>query len=77
MPKLTNTRAQRAAQLRKRLEIGPSINFIGLRLPSGHTIDHADAAAIESEIRRRFQSWSETWLIPDAVSLIRELQADD
>lgn len=62
MPKVHNTRKQRAELLLKRLEEGPAFGF-SLRSWSFNP----------KEAKRRYKLWAETWIIPEVKALIKEL----
>ena len=63
MPKVTNTRKQRAATLLERISHGPafSMPFDGSPL----TVE---------EVNRAYRSWSQTWVLPDLLDLVSELR---
>lgn len=63
MPKCTNTRQQRAAQLLRRLETGPAFSspFDG----SNFTPETA---------KNKYKLWVDTWILDELVDLIPELK---
>ena len=78
MPKVTNTRAQRAAALVDRLNRGPSIDL------TFFSIDHAavDAALtpaakrlIEEYLKSQYHRWVDTWVVPEVTALVPELKS--
>lgn len=62
MPKTTNTRAQRANELHKMLQRGPSL---GIRPDEMLTAEKAEA---------RVRAWLQSWILPEALALISELK---
>jgi hypothetical protein len=61
MPKVTNTRKQRAAALLRTLETGPCLGFSGMKMSP-------------DEARRDTQLWLRTWVIPEVKRLVPELK---
>lgn len=64
MPKIHDTRMQKATQLFARIEHGPSIDLVGV-----------DGIPITSlEYRRRYHAWFESWIREDLIRLVPELR---
>ena len=61
MGMLNGTRKQRAAELRKMVERGPSM-FMGYE------------ALTEAQFKYHYQLWVETWVLPELDNLIPELR---
>jgi hypothetical protein len=61
MPKVENTRAQRAMELLQRLERGPSFT----EYSEGFTAPEAS---------RQYQGWAEAWIIEELKALVPELR---
>lgn len=62
MPKVVNTRKQRAAELLAMLERGPSLRISGF------------APLTVKEIQEGYKLWVETWVIPELKALVPELK---
>jgi hypothetical protein len=63
MPKVCNTRKQKAKELLERLERGPAFSAV--------FCDFNQEEAI-----RQFRIWSKSWIIPVVKELIRELKEE-
>lgn len=61
MPKTTNTRKQRADDLLKTLERGPSIF-------------NPKKSIVEEEFRERYDLWFRTWILRQFIDLVPELR---
>ena len=68
MPKITNTRAQRAAELLKTIERGPSSLD---DVPHDRITGELMTAA---ELRRTYALWFTTWIRRELVDLVPELR---
>jgi len=62
MPKVTDTRKHKAAELMRLLKDGPSLSIIG-----------QDAMTAE-EAERGYKQWAKSWVIPLAKKLVPELK---
>ncbi len=62
MPKVTNTRKQRAQELLARLQRGPSFD------------DDRSQGFDATEATRQFRMWGETWILEELKDLIPELR---
>lgn len=62
MPKVTNTRRQRANQLLERLERGPSL--------STHRIGMSSAREAEAQVK----IWLRSWIVHEVIDLVPELR---
>ena len=71
MPKLENTRKDRALKLRDRLETGPRFApvWTGQRINSAE-----DYESICIEFERSTRIWLQTWIIDDVKDLVPELR---
>ena len=66
MPKVHDTRKQKAAQLLARLKEGPCFD---------HDFDSCvSTVAIEVRAKQSFKLWAETWVIPAVMDLVPELR---
>jgi len=62
MPKLSNTKKQRAEELLRKLNIGPYLNTLRCK------------ELTKEEAERQVKIWLETWIIPEIEELIPELK---
>lgn len=68
MPKVINTREQRAKKLREMLARGPSLSIRDARdFFTGETISPEKLAA-------QYRSWAESWILPEIDFLVPELR---
>lgn len=68
MPKVNNTRAQRAARLLEMIEQGPaSLGDVPNDAITGEPLTAA-------EMRRRYRIWFESWVRPEMLDLVPELR---
>lgn len=65
MPKIANTRKQRANELLDRLRRGPSFSDTFRTLDGPFTTDMASA---------QFRNWSRSWIIDELIELVPELK---
>ena len=65
MPKVIDTRKQRARKLVKRLEEGPSFSHPFGSIGTMHP----------KEASEQYKIWASTWIIPELKQLIPELRA--
>lgn len=76
MPKISNTRARRAAAVIEKLNRGPSFS---LTFFHGVELTPAARALIEAEMASQFRAWSSSWIIPELAgtptALIPELKS--
>ena len=63
MPKITNTRKQRAAQLLERITRGPSFYM---------PFDGSPLTA--EEVTRVYRGWAQSWILKDLTDLVPELR---
>ena len=70
MPRVIGTRKQRAAELLKRATNGPAFDMTF----SEAGLSDEQKAAIQAELRKRYQCWSQTWLLPALTQLVPELR---
>jgi hypothetical protein len=67
------TRAQKAAALLGYIRRGPALDltFIGLDMaPDTPPLTSGQRLAIESDLRRRYENWADTWPAPLAIELL-------
>lgn len=62
MPKTTNTRKQRANELHKRLQRGPSLGMYDGR------------PMTPEEAERQVRAWLDSWVLREVVALVPELK---
>ena len=62
MPKIYNTKKQRAEELLKRLQQGPS--FVGYK----------NSELTQKEVERRVKIWLDSWITPEVIRLIPQLK---
>lgn len=66
MPKVNNTRKQKAKELLERLERGPSTSFDIFK----------DKLPTDENINKSYRLWAQSWIIPAIKELIPELKGD-
>ncbi len=72
MPRVTDTRKARAAELQKRATSGPDF---GLTFSTADLTDQ-QKQILERELRDRYRLWAESWLLPPIKSLVPELRQE-
>lgn len=69
MPKVTNTKKQRAAELLRTLEKGPEMFRLGGIRNDEHMISEGEVIS-EGEAKRRVMLWLDTWITPEVRYLL-------
>ena len=67
MPKVENTRKQRAEKLLAQLQVGPT--FSNPAMFGGGPLTTAETTV-------QYRRWAETWILPELISLVPELRAE-
>lgn len=70
MPKTTDTRKQRAAELLKRIQNGPAYYVNDL---SEHTISTKNA---NIQAAKTYKMWVNSWIIDELIALVPELKKE-
>lgn len=72
MPKVTDTRRQRAAELLRLATNGPSTNLHFVKAAEG--LSEKQRSEIEQCYRDGYRLWSESWVLPLLKQLVPELK---
>lgn len=68
------TRKGRAEALKKSLEEGPSFSATFMHM-EGQEFTNEQKTFIETEMKRQFRLWSQSWVLPELSDLVPQLQA--
>lgn len=76
MPKLNNTKLQKALELRRLVNDGPSMNFDVFGGDCGQTwgLTQDQRAEIQSHFAHKFRIWSQSWVVPLVEELVPQLK---